>query len=87
MEEIDPNTKVLVFIPALVTLLCHVEKTLGRPMTEPEVLAARDKAVCMVMSYERAMAAEEARGYPDIVAEDAWNEWRVARKGIPGLPE
>ena len=39
----------LVFIPALVTVLLHAEKTLGRPLTEPEVIALRDKAVCVAI--------------------------------------
>ncbi|MGF6493938.1 hypothetical protein ABIE56_002123 [Luteibacter sp. 621] len=86
MEDIDPKTKVLVFIPALVAVLAHAERTLGRPLTEPETLLLRDSANCVVMAYELALAGEEARGYRDIVAEDAWNEWRMVRKQIPGLP-
>lgn len=86
MEDIDPNTTVLVFIPALVALLAHAERTLSRPMTQAEVLLLRDKASCIAMSHEMAAAAEEARGYSDIVAEDVWNEWQAVRKDVPGLP-
>lgn len=69
----------LVFIPALVAILLNVEKTKGAPLTEPEVIAVRDKAACMAMPASQAAALEAKRGYPDIVAEDAWNEWRRVR--------
>lgn len=69
----------LVFIPALVTVLLHAEKTLGRPLTEAEVIAIRDKAVCMAMPASQAAMMEEKRGYPDIVAEAVWPEWQSAR--------
>lgn len=69
----------LVFIPALVAILLNVEKTKGAPLTEAEVIAVRDKAVCMAMPVSQAALLEATRGYPDIVAEDAWNEWRRSR--------
>ena len=69
----------LVFIPALVTVLLHAEKTLGRPLTEPEVIAIRGNATCMAMSVSQAEMMEEKRGYPDIVAEAVWPEWQTAR--------
>jgi hypothetical protein len=72
----------LVFIPALVTILLHTEKTLGRPLTEAEVIAVRDKAVCMAMPVSVAAKMEEKRGYPDIVAEAAWPEWQSARRQL-----
>lgn len=69
----------LVFIPALVTVLLHAEKTLGRPLTEAEVIAIRDEAVCIAMPASKAAMMEEKRGYPDIVAEAVWLEWQSAR--------
>ena len=69
----------LVFIPALVTILLNVEKTMGRPLTEAEVVAIRDKAVCMAMPASEAAMMEAKRGYPDIVAEAVWPEWQSAR--------
>jgi hypothetical protein len=69
----------LVFIPALVTLLHHLEATKGHALTEQEVLEARDKAVCMTMHFSDALALEESRGYRDIVAEKAWPEWQRVR--------
>ncbi|WP_257638183.1 hypothetical protein [Janthinobacterium sp. UMAB-56] len=69
----------MVFIPALVTVLLHAEKTLGRPLTEPEVIAIRDKAVCMAMPASQAEMMEAKRGYADIVAETVWPEWQSVR--------
>lgn len=69
----------LVFIPALVTILLDVEKKLGRPLTEPEVIAIRDKASCIAMPASQALMMEEKRSYPDIVAEAVWPEWQSAR--------
>lgn len=69
----------LVFIPALVTILLHTEKTLGRPLTEAEVVAIRDNSSCMAMPVSVAAMMEEKRGYPDIVAEEVWPEWQSAR--------
>ncbi|OFJ47819.1 hypothetical protein BA896_001195 [Janthinobacterium lividum] len=72
----------LVFIPALVTVLLHAEKSLGRSLTEPEVIAIRDKAVCMTMPASQAEIMEAKRGYPDIVAEAVWPEWQSARQQL-----
>lgn len=69
----------LVFIPPLVTVLFHAEKTLGKSLTETEVIAIRDKAVCMAMPASQAAIMEEKRGYLDIVAEAVWPEWQSAR--------
>ena len=52
----------LVFIPALVTILLNVERKTGRPLTEAEVIAIRDKAVCMTMpGFEGGDDGSEAR--------------------------
>jgi hypothetical protein len=76
----DPEDPLcLVFIPALVTILLNVERKTGRPLTEAEVIAIRDKAVCMAMPVSKAAMMEAKRGYPDIVAEAVWPEWQRAR--------
>ncbi|TAK93504.1 MAG: hypothetical protein EPO09_12430 [Aquabacterium sp.] len=56
-----------------------MEKTQGRPLTETEVIAIRDKAVCIAMPVSVAAEMEAKRGYPDIVAEAVWPEWQSAR--------
>ncbi len=70
---------VLVFIPALVTLLYKAETAKGSDLTEEEVLAICDEATCIAIPYSSAQAMEDRRGYPDLIAEDAWNEWQAAR--------
>lgn len=79
----DPQL-VVVFVPALVAILHHEETEKGAPLTEAEVLAIRDKAVCMTVPVSVAAAMEASRGYSDIVAEDAWNEWQAVRVELSG---
>ncbi len=82
----DPTDSLcLVFIPALIAILLNAEKTKGFPLTEAEVIAVRDKAVCMAMPASQAYQLEKKRGYSDIVAEDAWNEWQRARPELGQL--
>jgi len=76
----DPSDQLcLVFVPALVTILLRAERTAGRPLTEPEVIAIRDKAACIALPVSEAALMESSRGYPDIVAEAVWPEWQSAR--------
>ena len=56
----DSQPKVIpVPIPPLVTVLSSLEKTKGAPLSESEVINARDSAICMMMSIERAKAMAE----------------------------
>ncbi len=77
----DPDL-VPVPVPALVALLLHLETEKGAPLTEAEVLAARDGAVCMMMplSVRDEMAA--SRGYDDIDPERAWAQWSAIRPSL-----
>jgi hypothetical protein len=70
----------LVFTPPLVALLYKLEKERGAPLTEEEVLKIRDHAVCMNVPYSEAIAQEKARGFPDLIAENCWEDWQEARK-------
>ncbi len=72
-DEADPL--VLVFIPPLIDVLRLLEKRAGRPLTEAEVLAGRDAAVCMAVPYSAALKLDQSRPYHDIDAEHAWDEW------------
>ena len=67
-------------IPALGVLLLNLEKTKGAPLTQAEVLEARDKAVCMMMRLSHKQALDQKRGYPDISLENVWEEWLVFRE-------
>ncbi|MCI8210027.1 hypothetical protein AUC61_10820 [Pseudomonas sp. S25] len=69
----------LVFVPALVAVLRAAETHKGSPLTEAEVFDIRDRATCIALSLSSAFEMETARGYPDIVAEDCWNQWQAIR--------
>lgn len=73
----------LVFVPALVVVLRAMEEKNGTPLTEAQVCDIRDRAVCITVPFSTALAMEDARGYPDIVAEDCWKEWQRVRLLIP----
>lgn len=66
---------VLVPIPTLLAFLISLEKQKGLPLTEDEVLAARDDVACIALPVSEARALAEARGYDDINPEDVWNDW------------
>lgn len=66
---------VIVPIPPLATILAALEERKGSPLTQVEVIAARDGAVCMRMSPAAARQMEEARGWADIDPADGWSAW------------
>jgi hypothetical protein len=68
---------VIVPIPPLVTVLLHLEKTKGSPLTEADVMDARDKAICMTMRASHRDQLAEKRGYDDIRLENAWEDWQA----------
>lgn len=74
--SIDDDPVVAVPIPPLVTLLVALEKQKGAPLTEAEVLKARDGAVCMTMPRSGAWKMAEQRGYQDLNPETVWEEWQ-----------
>lgn len=71
-----------VFMPALVAILHAAEQEKGAPLTEAEVLAIRDNAVCMTVPLSVANDLERSRGYSDISPEDCWHGWLSARGHI-----
>ena len=79
MSDAKNDPLCLVFIPALVTVLLNKERAKGSPLTEDEVLAIRDKCVAVTVPFSMALKMETDIGYPDIIAEDCWNEWQRVR--------
>ena len=73
-EELVPTP-----IPALLTILLKEERKKGLPLTEKEVLAIRDNAVCMMLSLDRKILLEKSRGYTDLDPERVWEDWQQAR--------
>jgi len=49
-------------IPALGVLLLNLEKQKGSPLSEQEVLQARDNAVCMMLPLSKKRLMDEKRG-------------------------
>lgn len=69
-------------IPALGVLLLNLEKNKGSPLSEQEVLAARDKAACIMLPQSQKRAVDEKRGYEDIDPENVWPEWLAFRAAM-----
>lgn len=69
-------------IPALGALLLNIEKQKGTPLSQAEVLDARDKAVCIMLPLSAKVAMEEKRGYRDIDPENIWEEWLQLRAEV-----
>ena len=72
----------IVPIPALIAILHAQEREKGEPLTEAEVLHARDMAECIVLPREVHLQLIEKRGYYDIDPENVWEEWQEARKEL-----
>ena len=73
---------ILYFVPSLVATLLNREKSIGRPLTETEVLAIRDGCPCIAMRPEEARRVTEARGYDDIDPERCWEVWQEVRESL-----
>ena len=71
----------IVPIPPLVTLLSFKEAEKGAPLSELEVLALRDGAICMTLPLSQARAMAAARGYDDLNSQNIWEEWQAYRAG------
>ncbi len=74
-----------VFMPTLAHLLRQAEAAKGSPLTRAEVLAVRDKGVCMMLRASAALELEEKRGFRDIDPEDCWEEWQSLRQALGGV--
>ena len=73
-EAVD-EPLVIVPIPPLITLLRAQETAKGAPLSEEEVLAITDSAICMTMRQSHADQMAAKRGYDDIDPENVWDEW------------
>ena len=65
----------IVFIAALVALLEAKEKDFGRELTREDVESIRDNATAIELPAEIARDMIKSRGYPDIDAQNVWDEW------------
>ena len=64
----------IMFIPALAELLEDRKMDSGRELTREDVKSIRDNATAIELPAEFARDMIKSRGYPDIDAENVWNE-------------
>jgi hypothetical protein len=85
MTSDDQGHLIITLVPALVALLLNLEKAKGEPLTEAEVLHARDNAASIALPRKAHEALIKSRGYPDIDPERAWEEWLAFKAEYPQL--
>lgn len=81
-ESSDDDELVPVFVPSLGSLLAEMEQRNKSPLTQEEVLAVRDRAICIALRRSVAQEMEKRRGYRDIAPENCWEEWLELRKQL-----
>jgi len=64
----------IMFIPAFAVLLEAKEMDSGRELTRDDVESIQDNATAIELPAEFARDMIKSRGYPDIDAENVWNE-------------
>jgi hypothetical protein len=79
-RRLNENELEFLFTPSLAALLMAAEEKKGAPLTNAEVDAIRDKAVCMAVKPRHARAMERSRGYADIEPERAFEHWQLLRQ-------
>ena len=70
-----------VFVPPLVALLTRAEELANRPLKKEEVLRIRDKATVVTQPLSAMPELLKERGYHDLYAPEAWEEWQAYREG------
>lgn len=79
----EGESRVIVFLNPLVSLLAAVERNKGKALIEREVLAVRNEALCLILPAERARAfyaALDAKvAIPRIDPEKCWSQWQKMR--------
>jgi hypothetical protein len=76
-EPVPDEDLVIVPMPPLISVLLAKRLEKGAELTEAEVLAIRDNAVCMTMRRGHAEALAQKRGFPDVDPEHVWGSWQV----------
>ena len=79
-EEQSEEPLVIFHMPALVSVLTLLEKRKGSPLSEEEVIAARDSAPAMALPASEARAIEDAQGFRDLDRDQTWEEWQAYRQ-------
>ena len=82
MQETPQEQLILTPVPALVAVLWSLEKAKGSPLTEHEVITARDNAACIAMPLTAHRAVVAERGYSDLDPENIWQEWLAFKDSL-----
>ena len=85
--ESDSEALVSFFMAALVVLVGYAEDKKSTPHTKDEVYSIRDNAACVMMEGDDARKMDDGRDYCDIVPENCWHEWQMARRDMDRKPE
>jgi hypothetical protein len=65
-------------------MLARAEQSKGSALTEPEVIAIRNKSVCMMMPPAEADNLTRSRGFVDVNPENCWADWHRLRVQMTG---
>ena len=79
-EQAATEELLIVPVPALMAVLLALETEKGAPLTEDEVIRARDNAEAIAMPKSAFDAVTEGRGYLDLDPENIWEEWLEFRR-------
>jgi len=64
-----------------------MEDKKGSPLSQEEVLAARDAASVIMVTKEHLEAMAVSRGYTDIDPENCWYDWQMLRRELGRQPD
>lgn len=82
-EDRPDEPLVVAHMPPLAVVLAWAEEQKGSPLTQEEVMTARDEAPAMTLPVSEAKAMEAARGFRDLDPDRLWEEWQALRQGTP----
>lgn len=83
----DEEELIITPVPALVAVLFRLEQGKGSALTKAEVIEARDNSTCIALPKSAYEAMVKARGYDDIDADLAWEEWLGIRGSLHSSDE
>ncbi len=64
-------------MPSLVSVLVRSQRAKGSPLTEAEVLAARDGAASVALPLSVAEEVWRKRGYGELHLDRVWESWQL----------
>jgi hypothetical protein len=76
----NPEKHEIVFIPSLAAILLAKEESMGRPLTEAEVVSIRDTSIVTVMPTGDVSLA--VREYEDVNPINVWVSWKQLRSQL-----